>query len=129
MRDSARFARIVGDMDVLRSVIVVVHLIGFALILGALVETALRGRFEFTKTAQYGLGVALVTGVLLVGPWGGYDPNYPKVFTKLVLLVILGGVLGMGAARSRKSGEPVAAPLFALAAALTVTICGVAVIW
>ncbi len=116
-------------MELLRNVIVVLHLVGFALILGALAETAVRKRFEFTRTAQYGMGLALLTGIALTGPWGGFDPNYPKVFTKLVLLVILGGVMGMGGARSRKSGEPVPAALFWLAAALAVAICAVAVIW
>jgi hypothetical protein len=116
-------------MELLRNVIVVVHLVGFALILGALAETAVRRHYAFTRTAQYGMGLALITGIALIGSWGGYDPNYPKIGTKLALLVILGAVLGMGAARSRKSGAPVPAAMFWLAVALTVAICAVAVIW
>lgn len=116
-------------MEVLRSVIVVVHLIGFAMILGPLALAALHKRYEFDTTAQVGLVVALITGVFLSGPWGDFDPNYPKIGTKLILLVILGGLLGMGAAKAKRTGEPVPAGLFWGAVAVAVGACGVAVIW
>lgn len=118
-----------GGMDVLRSVIVVLHLIGFAMTLGALLEAAIRKRYEFSATMNYGLVVSLVTGVFLAGPWGDYDPNYPKIGTKLVLLVVLGAVLGMGSAKQRKTGNPLPPGIFWSAVGVSVAACGVAVIW
>lgn len=116
-------------MEILRSVIVVLHLIGLAMILGPLLLAAVRGRYEFDPITQIGLGVALLTGVVLSAPFGDFDPNYPKIITKLVLLVVLGGVLGMGAAKAKKSGAPVAPGLFWAAIVLAIGIVSVAVIW
>ncbi|MFT3661165.1 MAG: Fe-S protein [Gordonia sp. (in: high G+C Gram-positive bacteria)] len=116
-------------MELLRSVIVVVHLIGFAMILGPLLLAAGRKRYEFTAVGHYGLVVALVSGVFLFGSWGGYEPNVPKVAVKAALLVVLGGLLGAGSAKAKKTGEPVPAGLFWGAVALAVAICSIAVIW
>lgn len=118
-----------GGMEILRSVIVVLHLIGFAMTLGPLLAAAIRKRYEFSATMNYGLIVSLVTGVFLSGPWGDYDPNYPKIGTKLVLLILLGAVLGMGSAKQRKTGGPLPAGIFFGAVGLSVAACAVAVIW
>ena len=42
----------------------------------------------------------------------GIDLNYPKIGVKLVILVVLGGLLGMGSVRQKRTGYAVARPLF-----------------
>ena len=55
--------------------------------------------------------------------------NYPKIWCKLVILVILGAVLGLGNARQRRTGEPVPSPMFYAVGALSLLAAGMAVIW
>ncbi|MGW0039329.1 Fe-S protein [Gordonia sp. NPDC003376] len=116
-------------MDVLRSVIVLVHIIGFAVTFGALVSSAVSRRFEFTRVMDYGIVISLVTGLALAAPWGDFEPNYPKIAVKLVLLMVLGGVLGMGSAFQKRDGKPVGPVWVTIAAVLSATAAGVAVIW
>lgn len=116
-------------MEVLRHVIVLLHIIGFAVIFGALVAEAAARRFQLTPVMDYGVVLSLVTGLALAAPWpAGVVLNYPKIGTKLVILIALGAVLGIGRARQRRSG---AAPraLFYAAGALVLTAAGLAVIW
>lgn len=74
--------------------------------------------------------LSLLTGLILAAPWPtGVVLNYPKFGVKLVILVALGGVLGMGSARQRSSGEPVTRALFVIAGALSFADAGIAAIW
>ncbi|WP_124710839.1 Fe-S protein [Gordonia insulae] len=117
-------------MDVLRSVVVLVHISAFAITFGAWAAEAAARRFRFTRLMDYGLLLSLVTGVVLAAPRpAGIDLNYAKIGVKLVILVLLGGVLGMGSARQRRTGEPVPQPMFVSAGALSLAAAGVAVIW
>ncbi|NDK87999.1 Fe-S protein [Gordonia desulfuricans] len=116
-------------MDLLRSVIVLVHILGFGVTFGALVAAAASRRFEFTRIMDYGIVVSLITGLALAAPWGGFEPNYPKIAVKLVLLVILGGVLGMGSAFQKRDGKPVGPVWVTIAAVLSAAATAVAVIW
>jgi hypothetical protein len=117
-------------VELLRRVIVLLHITGFAVTFGTLTAEAASQRFRFTRLMDYGLLLSLLTGVLLAAPWpAGIALNYPKLGVKLAILVVLGGVLGMGSARQRKSGDAVARPMFVLAAALSLTAAGIAVIW
>lgn len=117
-------------MEVLRSVVVLVHLVGFAITFGAWVAEAAARRFTTTRVMDYGLLVSLLSGLALAAPWpAGVELNYPKIGVKLVLLVILGGVLGMGNARQRRTGRPVPRPLFASVGLLALSAAAVAVVW
>lgn len=117
-------------MDLLRDVVVLVHIVGFAITFGAWVAEAAARRFRTSRVMDYGLLVSLLTGLALAAPWPpGVVLNYPKIGTKLVLLVILGGVLGMGNARQRRTGESVPRPLFWAAGALSLAAAGIAVLW
>ena len=117
-------------MDLLRNVIVLVHIVGFAITFGAWASEALARRFQVTKVMDYGLVVSLVTGLALAAPWpAGIELNSPKIGVKLVLLVILGAVLGIAGARQRKSGEPVPPGLFYAVGAVSFAAAAVAVIW
>ena len=117
-------------MEVLRSVVVLLHIVGFAITFGAWVVEAAASRFRMTRVMDYGLLVSLLTGLALAAPWpAGVELNYPKIGIKLVILLILGGLLGMGSARQRRTGEAVPRPLFVAAGALTFTAAAVAVVW
>lgn len=117
-------------MEVLRSVVVLLHIVGFAVTFGAWVAEASAGRFRMTRVMDYGLLVSLVTGLALAAPWpAGIELNYPKIVIKLVILVILGGLLGMGAARQRRTGDAVPRPLFVTVGVLAFAAAAVAVVW
>ncbi|TRW81197.1 Fe-S protein [Mycolicibacterium sp. 018/SC-01/001] len=117
-------------MEVLRSVVVLLHLIGFAITFGAWVTEAVARRYTTTRVMDYGLLVSLLTGLVLAAPWpAGVELNYPKIGVKLVILIVLGGVLGMGNARQRRTGQPVPRPLFLSAGALALGAAAVAVVW
>lgn len=116
-------------MDFLRDVIVLVHIVGFALTFGAWAVQGIARDFRFTRLMDYGLLVSLLTGLALAAPWpAGIELNYTKISVKLAIVVVLGAVLGIGSARQRKSGEPVNGTLFAAVGLLSVTAAGVAVI-
>lgn len=116
-------------MDLLRNVVVYLHLIGFAVTFGAWVAEAVARRFLVTKVMDYGITVSLVTGLVLATPWPpGIEQNYPKLGVKLVILLTLGAVLGVASVRQRRSGQPVPA-LFAAAGVLPLLAAGVAVLW
>jgi hypothetical protein len=107
-----------------------VHIVGFAVTFGAWVAESAARRFQFTRVMDYGLLLSLVTGLALAAPWpAGIDLNYPKIGVKLAILVVLGGVLGMGSARQRRTGEAVARPLFLAAGVLSLSAAAIAVIW
>lgn len=117
-------------MEYLRSVVVLLHIAGFAVTFGAWAAEAAARRFQFTRIMDYGLLLSLVTGLALAAPWpAGIELNYPKIGVKLVILLALGAVLGIGNAQQRKSGNAVARPLFAAAGVLSLSAAGIAVIW
>ncbi|OMC30277.1 Fe-S protein [Mycobacterium sp. GA-1841] len=116
-------------MELLRNVVVYVHLIGFAVMVGAWVAEAAARRFEITRVMDYGITLSLITGLALAAPWpAGIALNYPKLATKLVILVALGAVLGIGRARQRRTGRPVMS-LFVAAGVLPLLAAGIAVLW
>jgi hypothetical protein len=117
-------------METLRNIVVLLHIVGFAITFGAWAAEAAARRFRFTRVMDYGLLVSLLTGIVLAAPWpAGIDLNYAKIGVKLAILVVLGGILGMGSARQRRSGGAVARPLFVAAGLLSLTAAGIAVIW
>lgn len=119
-----------SDVEVLRHVIVLLHIIGFAVIFGALVSEAAARRFQLTPVMDYGVVLSLVTGLALAAPWpADVVLNYPKISIKLVILIALGAVLGIGRARQRRSGGEAPRALFYAAGALVLTAAGLAVIW
>lgn len=97
---------------------------------GAWAAEAAARRFRFTPVMNYGILISLLTGAALAAPWpAGEEINYPKVAVKLVIVVIIGAVLGIGSARQRRTGEPVARPLFASVGVLELAAAAIAVLW
>lgn len=117
-------------MEVLRSVVVLLHIVGFAVTFGAWVAEAAARRFRTTRVMDYGVLVSLLTGLALAAPWpAGIDLNYPKIGVKLAILAVLGGVLGISNARQRRSGEAVPQPLFWSVGVLSLAAAAIAVVW
>ncbi|SIR72954.1 Fe-S protein [Microbacterium sp. RURRCA19A] len=116
-------------MEILRHVVVVIHLIGFATLFGAWIVEAVARRVQVTRLMSYGMLVSLVTGLILAAPWAlEYEPNYVKIGVKLVVLIVIGALLGIGSARQKRTGS-VPPVLFWLVGPLTLLNAAIAVIW
>lgn len=117
-------------MELLRHVVVLLHIVGFAVTFGAWAAEAAEKRFRFTRVMDYGVLLSLLTGLALAAPWpAGIELNYPKIGVKLVILIVIGGVLGMGSARQKRTGEAVARSLFVTVGVLSFAAAAIAVLW
>jgi hypothetical protein len=113
-------------MELLRHVLLVVHLLGFAALLGGLLIQVRRPQKVVNGLMRDGSGTAFVAGLLLVGviESGDGSVDHAKVAVKgLIGLVVL--VLVMANLRQ----ERISTGLWALLLALTVADVGVAILW
>lgn len=114
-------------MDIVVGIVLVIHLLGWALALGMAVA-GLRGGF-LPKGATHGVLTALVAGIVLVGlaEMDGGDVNHIKIGVKLVIALAATVVafLGDRARRDDVKGSPMIPTL----AALVVVNVAVAVLW
>lgn len=116
-------------METLRLVVVLVHLVGFAVLFGAWAAQAFGGSRKITRIMDYGLAIAGLAGLALAAPWGiDHDLNYVKVGVKLVVLLIVGAIIGIGTAR-QKRGDAVPAAMFWLIGILTLANAAMGVLW
>ncbi|MFN3949769.1 Fe-S protein [Microbacterium sp.] len=116
-------------MEILRHVVVLVHLVGFAVLFGAWVVEAVGRRVRVTPLMNNALGISLLTGLVLSAPWGlDHDLNYAKIGLKLVVLLVIGALIGVGSARQKRTGS-LSPALFWPVGILTVLNAGLAVIW
>jgi hypothetical protein len=109
-------------MEILRHAVLLVHLSGFAILFGAGAVTALM---------NWGLLIAGVAGLALAAPWGvpeGVEFNYMKIGTKLVILLIIGALLGIGSARTKRNGSAPAGVFWAIGI-LTFVNAAIATLW
>lgn len=115
-------------IEVLRHVVVFIHLIGFALLFGAWAVEAFNRRIQVTRLMSIGMTIAAIAGLALAAPWGiEYDLNYVKLGVKLVVLLAIGALLGIGSARQRRGSLP--SGIFWSIGVLTLVNAGIAVIW
>ena len=118
-------------METLRHVVVFIHLVGFATLFGAWAVQAFGGKREFTRLMSIGMTISAIAGLALAAPWGlpeGVEMNYAKIGTKLVVLLAIGALLGIGTSKQRKSGS-VPPAMFWLVGILTALNAGIAAIW
>ncbi|MGX2996832.1 hypothetical protein JNUCC64_21580 [Streptomyces sp. JNUCC 64] len=116
-------------MDVLIHLIVGLHIIGIASLLGGFLTqmTAMgEGRARYTTAMLHGALTMLVTGVALVGlnQADGNTVNNIKIGVKLALLVVILGLVYV-----KRDEESVDKGLFALVGGLTMTNVFIAVLW
>lgn len=115
-------------MNILFEIILVLHLLGWALVLGGTL-THLRTP-RIAPGVLHGILTALVTGLLMVGlvssgAMGDVDPNNLKLAVKLVIAAV---VLGLVLAGNRRP-ERVTSALLGAVAGLTVVNVAIAVLW
>ena len=105
-------------METLRLILLIVHLLGFAALVGGLLAQAGPGDKKVTGVMRDGVGTAFLAGLLLVGVLeGGDDPvNHAKIGVKLVIGLIL-LVLVMANMRKEKIPNGLWAGLLVLAVA------------
>jgi uncharacterized membrane protein YadS len=116
-------------METLRLIVVFIHLIGFAVLFGAWAAQAFGGKRQITRLMDYGLLIAGLAGLALAAPWGiSYEQNNVKIGVKLVVLLIIGALLGIGSAR-QKRGDQVPSGLFWLVGILTLANAGMGLLW
>ncbi len=117
------------SMETLRQIVVLVHLVGFAVLFGAWVVEAVGTRRQITRLMHWGLAIAGIAGLILAAPWGlDGDLNYVKLGTKLVILLVIGALLGIGAGRQRRAGA-VPSALFWGIGVLTLANAAIALLW
>jgi hypothetical protein len=77
----------------------------------------------------WGLVLAFITALALGAPWpAGIELNYMKLGVKLVILLVIGALLGIGGARQRK-GKALNPLVFWSVGVLTLVNAGIAVLW
>ena len=114
-------------MSILRNIVFFLHLIGFAVLLGASVAQYLSGRLRINSLMLAGAGTQVVTGLILAAPFG-LDPGEKLKYDKLgVKLVIALCILAM-TFFSRKR-EKVNRGHFLAIVGLTLVNAGIAVFW
>lgn len=113
-------------MDLLRQLLLLVHILGFAALLGGLLAQLRGPERRVNSLMRDGAGTAFLAGLALVGVLeaGDIDVNQAKVGVKLLIgLVVL--VLVMVNLRKDRLADG----LYYGILALTVTNIGVAVLW
>jgi hypothetical protein len=119
----------VGCMEILRDVVVLVHLVGFAVLFGAWVVEAVARRIRVTRLMTIGLTIAGIAGLALAAPWpAGVELDYAKIAVKLVILLVIGALLGIGSARQRRTGS-LSPAVFWPIGVLTLANAAIAVLW
>lgn len=113
-------------MEILRLVLLLLHVLGFAALIGGLLAQARSADRAVTAPMRDGAGTAFVTGLFLVGVLeaGGGDVDHLKIGVKFAVGLVL---LGLVMANLRKPRIPDG--LFWGMLALSVLNVAVAVFW
>ncbi|WP_122977497.1 hypothetical protein [Actinoplanes teichomyceticus] len=79
-------------MEALRLILLFVHLVGFALLLGGAITQLLSGTFRIGPAVLWGSIIQLVSGLGLAAPLrggGDHEPDPIKLGVKLLLAVLI----------------------------------------
>lgn len=79
-------------MEALRLILLFIHLVGFALLLGGAVGQFLSGTFRITPAVLWGSIIQLVSGIALAAPLrggGDAEPSPYKLGVKLLIAVLI----------------------------------------
>lgn len=114
-------------MEILRLVLLFLHVLGFAALLGGLLSQVTSPEKRVLGVMRDGVGTAFLTGLFLVGvleATDGADPDHVKIGVKFVIGLVL---LGLVMANMRKPRIPDG--LYWGLLALSVVNVAVAVFW
>ncbi|WNB86073.1 hypothetical protein [Cellulomonas sp. ATA003] len=113
-------------METLYDVLLVLHLIGWAIVLGAAVVSMRTPTIP--RGMLHGILTALVTGIVMVGlasaGLAADEPNNVKIGLKLLIAVVVTALVVLGGRRER-----VTTGLLGAIAGLTVVNVAIAVLW
>ncbi|MFB9235080.1 hypothetical protein ACFFWC_05950 [Plantactinospora siamensis] len=77
-------------MEALRLILLYLHLIGFALLLGGGIAQYVTGRLRINPAMLWGAGIQVVTGLALSAPLrDGHEPAPAKLITKALIGVAI----------------------------------------
>jgi hypothetical protein len=114
-------------METLFDVLLVLHLLGWAVVLGG-TAVSIRDR-RLPRGTLHGVLTALVTGIAMAGMLSagvvGHEPNTTKLGVKLVIALVITGLVIFGVRRPRR----VTTGLLGAIAGLTVVNVAIAVLW
>ena len=118
-------------MDVVRDLLVVVHLVGMALVVGGWLAVVRQPRV--LHSVVWGARIQILSGIALVGlhesgaldDAGGGELDQAKIGVKLLVAVVVTGL----AEANRRRGTAVKPPVFHAIGALAVLNVLVAVLW
>ncbi|MEV6690027.1 hypothetical protein AB0M35_00935 [Micromonospora sp. NPDC051196] len=112
-------------MEALRLILLYVHLIGFALLLGGAIAQYISGKLRINAAMLWGAVIQLLTGIGLAAPLrDGDEPHPGKLVTKLVIALAIFVMVFF----SRKRTEVNRGHFLAIVA-LTLVNAAVAVFW
>ncbi|MBX7269203.1 hypothetical protein KIF24_26400 [Micromonospora sp. Llam7] len=112
-------------MEALRLILLYVHLIGFALLLGGTIAQYLTGKLRINAAMLWGSVIQLLSGIGLAAPLrDGDEPAPAKLVTKLVLALLIFVMVFF----SRKRADVNRGHFLAIAG-LTLVTAAVAVFW
>ncbi|MBO3088565.1 hypothetical protein [Cellulomonas dongxiuzhuiae] len=109
-------------MDTLQGILVVLHLLGWAMVFGGALA-GMKGT-KLTDGAFHGILTALVTGIVLTGLLGA-DANHVKIGVKLVVALVVTALVVVG----RRRPEKVTRGFLGAVAGLVVLNVAIAVLW
>jgi len=116
-------------MEILRSIVVLLHLAGFAMLFGGWVVQLVRREPTVSLVMRIGLSTQLVTGLILAIPFpAGIELNYIKLAVKFGVLILIGASFGIMATRERAK-KPVLMPVFWAIGVLAFANAAIAILW
>jgi hypothetical protein len=119
--------RYLARVEPLRLILLFLHLIGFALLLGGSIAQYLTGKLRISPAMLWGAIVQVVTGLGLAAPLRGGGEHEPPS-AKLAVKLVIGLMIFVMAFFSRKRDEVNRGHFLALAG-LTLVNAAVAVFW
>ena len=116
-------------MEFVRLLLRYLHLVGFALLVGAWATQYVSGKLRVNVLMRTGLGAMIGTGLLLAIPFpSGVDLDYVKLGVKLAIALGIGALFGVAVIRERAE-KAVTRPVFLSIGALALVNAAVAVFW
>lgn len=116
-------------MEFLRLLLRYLHLVGFALLIGAWLAQYLTGKPRVTVPMRTGLGTMIGTGLLLAIPFpSDVDLDYRRLGVKLAIAIGVGALFGVAVTRERAE-KAISRPLFLSIGGLALVNAAVAVFW